>query len=245
MMKQVELYRVEEELKKGKAAILAKLGQEYGFVVPGRSREAIEDQVGPPGDIDGDPEYMKGYLEQYEDIARFYCEAFREGQAKGDGKHIATGTERGPYQKSFERRLRLVEFVTDSWARGNGNRFDWKRIASEWNESFPIEQINPEVLRVEYSRAIHENDLMSHLLAMLCLKDRQTGEKPWGKDEFQQFFLQDAALDPTKKGEPFLSLRYKHYVLTDKKREISGRSIKTMLTLAGRYRKMSEKESQK
>ncbi|HUU63190.1 MAG TPA: hypothetical protein VMX96_04630 [Dehalococcoidia bacterium] len=231
------------EINKEKEAVLAKLGKEYEMNIPSRGREVIDSSVGPPSeDVDGDPDYRDEYLERYEEVAGFYCRAFREGQARDNGRHhTATGEKRGQYQKPFERRLRLVEFVTARWARTKNNHFNWIQIASEWNKFFPIEQINPEVLRVEYSRAIRENDLMSHLLAMLCLKDRQTGEKPWGKDEFKQFFL-ETALDSTRKGEPLLSLMYKHRVLGGMSKQVpmNKKRVDIALLLAKKFREMDK-----
>jgi len=238
--------KIIEEVDKEKRAILANLGKKYGITIPSRGKETIDDKVGSPNykDMDGDPDSREGYLRCYEECTTFYCEAYREGQIRGNGRHRANREKKGSYQKPFERRLRLVEFVIARWARNKDNRFNWIQITSEWNKSFPIEQIKPEVLRVEYSRAIHEIDLMSHLLAMIALKDRQTGEKPWGKEEFKQFFHEMATEDSKKKSEPVLSLLYKHYALggLSKTVPMNRKRVEIALKLAKKYREMEKQK---
>lgn len=246
-MKEQTLADVLDQIRKRKEAISASLGKEYGMVIPSLGLEAINNLVGPPSDdVNGSPVYMEEHLERWQEIATFYCKAYIEKQAGGNGHHAVRG-KKGPYQKPFERRLRLVEFVTTRWARIKNNRFsgeDWIQITSEWNKSFPIEQIKPGVLRVEYSRAIHENDLMSHLLAMHSLKDGQIGKKPWDKEELKQFFQILGTGDSSKKGEPVLSLLYKHYVLGGLSKQIpmNKKRIKTALKLAEEYRKIEKQK---
>lgn len=82
-------------------------------------------------------------------------------------------TPKKRYQRCFENRLYLVEFVmrrhlfeVDQTIANQGResidwrkRIDWKQMFVEWNEAHPNDHISPEVLKVRYYRAIAEEDI--------------------------------------------------------------------------------------
>ena len=72
------------------------------------------------------------------------------------------------YQRCFEKRLYVVEFVMGrrltiaNWKRKSfalRKRINWKQICAEWNEAHPHDRMSPAVLKVKYYRAIAEKDI--------------------------------------------------------------------------------------
>ncbi|MGD0110761.1 MAG: hypothetical protein ABSD48_02745 [Armatimonadota bacterium] len=73
------------------------------------------------------------------------------------------------YQKPFERRLRIVDFVAQRQVPfaylvqrefdTAGRRVDWKRMSDEWNKTHPDDKMDAEPLRVMYERAKREEYL--------------------------------------------------------------------------------------
>lgn len=73
------------------------------------------------------------------------------------------------YQRPFEKRLYLVEFVMErhlmianqghksvNYGLGLRKRIDWKQMCADWNKAYPNDNRSPEVLKVRYYRAIAE-----------------------------------------------------------------------------------------
>jgi hypothetical protein len=73
------------------------------------------------------------------------------------------------YQKPFERRLRIVDFVAQRAVPfahlvqreldTAGRQVDWKNMSDEWNKAYPDDTMSPERLRVMWERARREEYL--------------------------------------------------------------------------------------
>lgn len=72
------------------------------------------------------------------------------------------------YQKCFERRLRLVTFVSDKVLSLNNfikrmlkprKRIDWKAITMEWNKKYPYDNMSTPSMKREYFRARDEHEI--------------------------------------------------------------------------------------
>jgi len=181
-----------------------------------------QEEVDLPEDYgDGDSEEEQAYLSELRGVAQRYLAAFQlvfEGKpshSNNDKPSKARRTYSGP----FERRLRLVEFATDVWARDSGTRFNWKRIAAEWNEANPLSPtLSSNNLKREYYRAIQEDGIMIQLVVM---QGYRKGYKPSKEheqklNEKKQFLLRINEDMKAQDGEPYLNLMYKNLTLLEK-----------------------------
>lgn len=145
-------------------AIRSEAEKELGFPLVEKFWDIIEDDVGDSAtDYDGDPEGQEEYIESYRNVTKRYVmavSALPSIKAKPSTDENGEPTQpKKRYRKCFERRFYLVNFVIDRPYQ-RGTRIDWKRMVTEWNKSHPSDPMSLSALRVEYQRAIKEDNLM-------------------------------------------------------------------------------------
>lgn len=183
-------------------------------------------------DLDGDPELQENYLDKLNDYARGVVFVMKYSSSSADGSNAQPArTKKGSYNKTFERRFHLVEFVIDSWARDSRSRIDWKRVTAEWNEVHPYDQFeNPTSLKSLYNQAIRQTGIIMQLIGYQILKGMEAVRKEGQSfaNQRKQFLSQVG--EDSKCPLAAIGLLYKHFVLTDKP-VISLRHLEVMYTL--------------
>ena len=157
-----------KDFEEREAAIWVKWERKWGRPIPQGFRERfkqnIEKTPGEEGiyldDLDG---LLRESFEMFELLDYFANRKKAKGSASGKR-----------YQRCFEKRLYLVEFVMDrrltiaNWNRRSfalRKRINWRELCEEWNKSHPNDPMSPEVLKVRYYRAIAEEDVKREYFA--------------------------------------------------------------------------------
>ncbi len=164
-----------KDLKQKKDAIWAKWEREAGFPLAQPFRNAVEKQAGPYLGYDED-----NWLIDLDGSILSAIEIVNSARPTSPTVSVPKGEPKKRYSKPFERRFHLVKFVVERLVRSSKVRygvedkrdiekwlrlrFNWQLIANEWNVAYPFERIKPEVLRVEYYRAVQDDNLVYQLI---------------------------------------------------------------------------------
>lgn len=153
--------------EKDKEAIWTRWEKALGMPLSQDFRDSIEANVEV---IAGEPDIalkdLDGLIKEFFD-KRELLEYF-SSRKKPKGS-----TPKKRYQRCFEKRLYLVEFVMGrrlpiaSWLSKSfalRKRFNWKQICTEWNEAHPNDHMSLEALKVRYYHAITEEDIQQEYL---------------------------------------------------------------------------------
>ncbi len=158
---------MKKDFEKGREAMWARWEKAQGMPLSQEFRKSFEATVDV---FDGEEDALidlDGLIGEFFEhhAALMKAPSFRK-EPKG-----STPTKR--YQRPFEKRLYLVEFVmschlftVDQIVANRGResinwrkRIDWKQISIEWNEAHPNDNMSLEVLKLNYYRAIAEEDI--------------------------------------------------------------------------------------
>ena len=158
---------MKKDLKKGKAAVWAKWERKLGIRLPPEFRARLEEDAGEfPGDEDITLNDLDGLIEEFFNKAELLKYFSSRKKSKGS-------TPKKRYQRCFEKRLYLVEFVMGrrlpiaSWLSKSfalRKRFNWKQICAEWNEAHPNDHMSLEALKVRFYHAITEEDIQQEYI---------------------------------------------------------------------------------
>lgn len=144
---------IEKEFKKGKKAIWSKYEKKEGLRLTQEIKDAIENLAGCSPD---EETYLQDLESSISDHIRIISKTMQDGQLNSTAK----GEPKRRYQKCFERRFYLVDFVV-TWGQNMGtHRIDWKRTVTEWNKAHPSDTMSLPVLKAEYYRALRERPLL-------------------------------------------------------------------------------------
>ena len=162
-----------EDFEKRKAALWTKREKAQGMPLSQDFRESFEASVEV---IAGEEDI---YLQDLDSlIGDFFEHAARLTEYFSSRKKPKGSTLKKRYQRCFEKRLYLVEFVmgrhlfeVDQIIAKRGResidwrkRIDWKQMSVEWNEAHPNDHMSLEVLKVRYYRAIAEADIQQEYI---------------------------------------------------------------------------------
>ena len=171
----------EQEFQRQKNEIWKKYEKEYNGLIPFKIRWLIENDI----QITNNKEYLDyldrslpDILDDLNHMPKKYDQATKT-EPKISGKRT--------YQKPFEKRLYLVDFIfplTKVNLRERSfyphKRIDWIQKCKEWNEKHPYDRRTNKTLRQEFYRVIRDDDLRQEyfrrkeeeiLLSFLPLKE--------------------------------------------------------------------------
>lgn len=156
------------DFKKEKQAELRKQERQWGIHVPDSVRRLMEDMAGAVHD-DDDLEYFKSTLTDYMTlIAAVLGHHMVNDKKRHSANELGEATNRKRYQRSFEKRLHLVGFVSAKvlglenlvdWSFTPHKRIKWGQVCNKWNKEHPYDLMTPAVLKATYYRAITEADI--------------------------------------------------------------------------------------
>ena len=156
---------MKEDFEKDKGAIWARWEKAQGMPLSQDFREGLEATVEV---IAGEEDIALQDLDGL--IGDFFEHAAPLIQYFSSRKKPKNPIPKKRYQRCFEKRLYLVEFVmwrhlieVDQMIANRGResinwrkRINWKQMCVEWNEAHPNDHMSLEVLKVRYYRAIAE-----------------------------------------------------------------------------------------
>lgn len=154
-------------LDKEKKAEWRKQERQWGIYMPQPVRKVIEDIAGPVCHY-GDVEDFKGTLTDFMRLTHAVLQHMANVNKRQSANEPGEATGRKRYQRSFEKRLHLVEFVAEHELTvkslleetfAHHTRFNWKQICTDWNEAHPYDPMTPAVLKATYYRAIAQLDI--------------------------------------------------------------------------------------
>ena len=159
----------------------AKMARRYGVHLPPPLRDQLERESGRDECNPCDREEVGVFLSDLNGVAEDFLAKVRHLQddqylkrllgSRTASKPASTGKK---YQRCFEKRLHLVDFVVGRrLTEGNlvsrslalHRRFKWRQICGQWNESHPYDQMTPDVLKATFYRAVRDHDLQEEFLA--------------------------------------------------------------------------------
>jgi len=108
---------------------------------------------------------MEAYFEKTKLVE--YFSSRKQTNSLGTGKR---------YQKCFDKRLYLVEFLLiprlgahynnmKTWPLGLHGQIDWRQACAQWNKAHPYDQMRPADLKSRYYHAIAEEGIQQEFLA--------------------------------------------------------------------------------
>ena len=158
-----------QEFISKKNAIWKNAEKKHNCKIPEFVRTLIENKLGDPGDEQ--QEYLDCLERQIDDDIKIFIQGINYGNNK-NGKQIDQQevNNKQIYQKPFERRLRLVTFVSDKVLNFNDfnnqslkptKRINWKKINGMWNKEYPFDIMTIPVMKAEYFRARAERAIQS------------------------------------------------------------------------------------
>jgi len=163
-----------KDFEKSKATLWAKWERDKGILIPDDFRKRCEEAIGLV-DEDVTLADLNDYVEdRFNDLEFLRAANYFSNRKKSKGS-----TPKKRYQRCFEKRLYLVEFIMkrlsaitkrghksilDVYIQRLHKRIGWKQMCLEWNEKHPNDCMSPEVLKVRYYRAIAEEDVKREYL---------------------------------------------------------------------------------
>lgn len=155
-----------------------KLGQRLAEEFWQKCLEAVRDG---PGDEEVALEDLESVVEQYIEVGLLLSFPTSRKPPRGS-------PPKKRYQRCFEKRLHVVEFVLfrrlsfgclmPFLADGSIiplkplKHFDWKWEAARWNEAHPHDHLTPDSLKVKFYRAVAEEDIQREYLERRAAKVR-------------------------------------------------------------------------
>ena len=163
-----------KDFKKRIQALWKRKEREYGIKMPPEFRDYFtnKDAFDYEDTEDTNLEESEGLIDEF-----FQMEKALRKREKAAGYFPPCpkpSSTRKRYQRCFEKRFHLVDFVIDQTMplREQGpfthnKRFNWKWLCSEWNAAHPYDPMNKEALKVAYYRAVAEEDIQREYLDRL------------------------------------------------------------------------------
>lgn len=172
------------ELEKEEQKIFNTWGRDFSFPIATeyqeRMKKAVLFELGISEiDLRGNPELKKGYLMKLNEWARGVVFGLKYELLKRnpptDSKAQPSKTKRiGPewsdwMRKLFNRRFNIVVFVEEH-RKLDSKQIKWKRVTAEWNQSHPLDPLNPAQMARLYSRALTDEGITLQIEAMSTLE---------------------------------------------------------------------------
>jgi hypothetical protein len=147
----------------------AEAEQVLGFKIVQDARDEFESLYRPKDDT-----FLEDFRGGLQDHIPFWKKLYTSFQTSTVKKDTST-SKTGKTRKSLERSYRLVAFV-DSRPYKRGTLKDWIRLVEDWNRNNPFDKLAKNTLRVEYSEASREPEIV---IQFSILKDLKALKERW------------------------------------------------------------------
>jgi hypothetical protein len=154
-----------KEFEKQKRAIWAAHEKEGQYTVPESVRRLIENEVGRTHDYETDLIDLEDAILSYMPVAIRYANAVRDKTQRQTPNNPKDGNQKRVYRRPLEKRLYLVEFVTERVVTFHNlinrsfaphRRIGWKGLAESWSKRHPQDAMTADQLRTEFYRIVRD-----------------------------------------------------------------------------------------